>query len=322
MKRGNAVRLVSTKNMSREEWLSVRGQGIGSSDAACAVGISPYKSPLELWLEKTERQAAPDLASNDAVFWGTTLEHIIANVYAHRTGSKVRRLNAVLQHPDHPFMLANLDRVVQHPTDGNGILEVKTAGVNSAKFWDEGVPDSYQCQVLHQLAVTGKPWCDVAVLIGGQDFRVYRIVPDLDKMADLIKREVQFWQCVVDDIPPPVDGSESSGRALASMYPSDRGDTLDCSEDTNMNKLFGEYWHYRQQRESATEQEELLKQQLQERLGFASGAVLSDGKISWRKSKDSTTTDFKRLAEDHPDWVLPYEIPKLGSRRFLVQVGK
>jgi len=308
--------------MSREEWLSVRGQGIGSSDAACAVGISPYKSPLELWLEKTERQAAPDLASNDAVFWGTTLEHIIANVYAHRTGSKVRRLNAVLQHPDHPFMLANLDRVVQHPTDGNGILEVKTAGVNSAKFWDEGVPDSYQCQVLHQLAVTGKPWCDVAVLIGGQDFRVYRIVPDLDKMADLIKREVQFWQCVVDDIPPPVDGSESSGRALASMYPSDRGDTLDCSEDTNMNKLFGEYWHYRQQRESATEQEELLKQQLQERLGFASGAVLSDGKISWRKSKDSTTTDFKRLAEDHPDWVLPYEIPKLGSRRFLVQVGK
>jgi len=322
MKRGNAVRLVSTKNMSREEWLSVRGQGIGSSDAACAVGISPYKSPLELWLEKTERQAAPDLASNDAVFWGTTLEHIIANVYAHRTGSKVRRLNAVLQHPDHPFMLANLDRVVQHPTDGNGILEVKTAGVNSAKFWDEGVPDSYQCQVLHQLAVTGKPWCDVAVLIGGQDFRVYRIVPDLDKMADLIKREVQFWQCVVDDIPPPVDGSESSGRALASMYPSDRGDTLDCSEDTNMNKLFGEYWHYRQQRESATEQEELLKQQLQERLGFASGAVLSDGKISWRKSKDSTTTDFKRLAEDHPDWVLPYEITKPGSRRFLVQVGK
>lgn len=322
MKRGNAVRLVSTKNMSRAEWLSVRGQGIGSSDAAVAVGISPYKSPLELWLQKTERQAAPDLASNDAVFWGTTLEHIIANVYAHRTGTKVRRLNAVLQHPEYAFMLANLDRVVQHPTDGNGILEVKTAGVNSAKFWDDGVPDSYQCQVLHQLAVTGKPWCDVAVLIGGQDFRIYRIVPDLDKMADLIKREAQFWQCVVDDIPPPVDGSESSGRALASMYPSDRGDTLDCREDTDMNKLFGEYWHYRQQRESATEQEELLKQQLQERLGFASGAVLSDGKISWRKSKDSTTTDFKRLAEDHPDWVLPYEITKLGSRRFLVQVGK
>jgi len=322
MKRGNAVRLVSTKNMSREEWLSVRGQGIGSSDAAVAVGISPYKSPLELWLEKTERQAAPDISANDAVFWGTTLEHIIANVYAQRTGTKVRRLNAVLQNPDHPFMLANLDRVVQHPTDGNGILEVKTAGVNSAKFWEEGVPESYQCQVLHQLAVTGKPWCDVAVLIGGQDFRVYRILPDQDKMADLIKRETQFWQCVVDDVPPAVDGSESSGRALASMFPSDRGETLDCRDDTDMNRLFSDYWAHRQQRESAEEQEELFKQRLQERLGFASGAILSDGKISWRKSKDSTATDFKRLSDEHPDWVKPYEITKLGSRRFLVQVGK
>ena len=322
MKQSNAVRLVSTKNMSREEWLAVRGQGIGSSDAASAVGLSPYKSPLELWLEKTERQPAADLSANDAVFWGTTLEHTIAHVYAQRTGSKVRRLNAVLQHPEHPFMLANLDRVVQHPTDGSGILEVKTAGMNSARFWEDGVPDSYQCQVLHQLAVTGKPWCDVAVLIGGQDFRVYRILPDQAKMADLVKRETAFWQCVVQDIPPPVDGSESSGRALASLYPSDRGEVLDFTEDGEMNKLFGDYWAYRQMREAAAVNEERLKQQLQERLGFASGAVLSGGKISWRKSKDSTTTDFKRLAEEHQDWVKAYEIPKPGTRRFLVEVGK
>jgi putative phage-type endonuclease len=322
MRRNNAVRLVSTKNMSREEWLSVRGRGIGSSDAAVAVGLSPYKSPLELWLEKTDRQAPPDLAANDAVFWGATLEHIIATVYAERTGVKVRRLNAVLQHPEYPFMLANLDRVVQHPTDGNGILEVKTAGVNSARFWEDGVPESYQCQVLHQLAVTGKAWCDVAVLIGGQDFRVYRVVRDDEKIADLIEREVKFWQFVIDDAPPPVDGTESSGRALASMYPSDRGDTVDFSHDTEMNHLFANYWEYRQQRETLETQEELLKQQLQERLGFSSGAVLDNAKISWRKSKDSITTDFKRLSEDHPDWVRPYAITKPGSRRFLVQFGE
>ena len=322
MKRSNAVRLVSTMNLSREEWLNIRGGGIGSSDAACAVGISPFKSPLELWLEKTERQPAPDLAANDAVFWGTTLEHIVANVYAERTGAKVRRLNAVLQHPEHEFMLANLDRVVQHPTDGSGILEVKTAGSFSAQFWEEGVPDSYQCQVLHQLAVTGKSWCDVAVLIGGQDFRVYRVVRDDAKIADLIQREAKFWKCVVDDIPPVVDGSESSGRALASMFSTDKGEILDCSEDTDMNKLFGEYWAYRQQREAAEEQEELHKQKLQERLGFASGAILTGSKISWKKSKDSTTTDFKKLAEEHPEWLKPYEVVKPGSRRFVVQVGK
>lgn len=322
MKHSSAVRLVSTKNMSRAEWLSVRGGGIGSSDAAAAVGISSYKSPLELWLEKTGRQPAADLAANDAVFWGSTLEHIIANVYAERTGSKVRRLNAVLQHPAYQFMLANLDRVVSHPEDGNGILEVKTAGFHSAQFWEDGVPDGYQCQVLHQLAVTGKEWCDVAVLIGGQDFRVYRIVRDEAKIADLIQREAKFWLCVVKDIPPPADGSESSGRALASMYPADRGETLDCSDDTDMNKLFSDYWAYRQQREAAAAQEELLKQKLQERMGFATAAVLSAGKITWKKTKDSTATDFKRLSEEHQDWVKLYEIPKPGTRRFLAQIGK
>jgi putative phage-type endonuclease len=322
MKRSTAVRLVSTKNMSREEWLSVRGGGIGSSDAAVAVGISTYKSPLELWLEKTNRQPAPDLSDNDAVFWGTTLEHIIANVYAERTGAKVRKLNSVLQHPEYLFMLANLDRVVLHPTDGNGILEVKTAGVNSAKFWEEGVPDSYQCQVLHQLAVTGKEWCDVAVLIGGQDFRIYRVIRDDAKIADLILREEKFWQCVVQDIPPPVDGSESCGRALASMYPADKGEVLDCTEDTSMNKLFSDYWSYRQQRQAAEDQENLLKQRLQERLGFASGAVLDCGKISWRKAKDSTETDFKKLNEENPELVARYEVSKPGIRRFLVQVGR
>jgi putative phage-type endonuclease len=322
MKRNTAVRLGSTKDMSREEWLSVRGNGIGSSDAAAAVGISQYKSPLELWLEKTSRQPAPDLAANDAVFWGTALEEIIAKVYADRTGTKVRRLNAVLQHPEHPFMLANLDRIVQHPTDGNGILEVKTAGLFSAPQWEEGVPDSYQCQVLHQLAVTGKQWCDVAVLIGGQDFRVYRVVRDDAKIADLIQREEQFWQCVVQDIPPTVDGSESSGKALASLYPADKGEVLDCSEDTAMNKLFSDYWAYRQQRENAEDQESLYKHLLQEQMGFASGVVLSDGRISWKKSKDSTATDFKRLSEENPELIAQYQVDKPGVRRFVVSFGK
>jgi putative phage-type endonuclease len=321
MKRNQAIRLVSTKDMDRETWLSVRGGGIGSSDAAAAVGLSSYKSPLELWMEKTGRQSAPDLAANDAVFWGTLLEPIIAQVYADKTGAKVRRLNAVLQHPEQSFMLANLDRVVQHPTDGSGILEVKTAGFRSAAFWELGVPAGYQCQVLHQLAVTGKPWADVAVLIGGQDFRVYRVLRDDDKIADLIEREQKFWQFVEQDTPPAVDGSESSGRALVSLYPKDTGLVLDCSDDTEMNRLFADYVAFRQQRVTTEEQENLLKQKLQERLGFASGALLSCGRISWRQAKDSLETDYKKLATEHPEWVAPYAITKPGSRRFLVQVG-
>ena len=159
MKQSNAIRLVSTRNLSREDWLQIRNRGLGSSDAAAAIGLSPYKSPMELWLEKTGRKTPEDLSQSEPVFWGTTLEPILAKVYSERTENKVRRVNAVLQHPEHAFMLANLDRAI----GSDGVLEIKTAGHHSAPFWEDGVPEAYQCQVLHQLAVTGKGWADVAV---------------------------------------------------------------------------------------------------------------------------------------------------------------
>ena len=124
------------------------GTGIGSSDAAAAIGLSQYKSPLTLWLEKTNRKQPDDLSEKQAVFWGTVLEPVLATVYAKQTGLKVRKVNAVLQDPDHPFMLANLDReVVGHP-DGLGVLEIKTASYFSAPQWEDGIPVAYQCQVL------------------------------------------------------------------------------------------------------------------------------------------------------------------------------
>ncbi len=208
----HAIRLASTSTLSREAWLQIRQQGIGSSDAAVAIGLSPYKSPLSLWLEKTNRKPAVDLSEKEAVIWGTVLEPVLAKVYAARTGRRVRRVNAVLQHPDYPFMLANLDREVVTDT-GTGILEIKTAGYYSMQLWEDGVPVAYQCQVLHQLAVTGHAWADVAVLLGGQEFRIYRIERDDDKIADLIQREAQFWSCVTEDLQPEPDGSADAARA-------------------------------------------------------------------------------------------------------------
>ncbi|MBY0446540.1 MAG: YqaJ viral recombinase family protein, partial [Burkholderiales bacterium] len=186
-KYGRAIRLASAVNLPREEWLRIRGLGIGSSDAAAAIGLSPYKSPLSLWLEKTHRRPTDDLSEKEAVIWGTVLEPVLATIYAQRTGLKVRKVNAVLQDPDFPFMLANLDREVLGHPDGTGVLEIKTASYFSAPQWEDGIPVAYQCQVLHQLAVTGHSWADVAVLIGGQDFRIYRIQRDDDKIADLVR---------------------------------------------------------------------------------------------------------------------------------------
>jgi putative phage-type endonuclease len=111
-----ALRLVETKRLSRDDWLSVRRNGIGGSDAAAAVGLSPYMSSLELWLIKTGRDAElsrpnPD-DTTEPVYWGTLLEPIVTAAYTKQTGNRVRRVNAVLQHPTIPFMLANIDREV------------------------------------------------------------------------------------------------------------------------------------------------------------------------------------------------------------------
>jgi putative phage-type endonuclease len=132
---------------SRDDWLAVRRTGIGGSDAAAAVGLNPYMSPLELWLDKTGRDAGlakPDPHdTTEPVYWGTLLEPIVAAAYTQQTGNRVRKVNAVLQHPTIPFMLANLDReIVGVP--GVQILECKTAGEFGARLWRDGVPEYVQ----------------------------------------------------------------------------------------------------------------------------------------------------------------------------------
>src|SRR5437868_8208262 len=130
-----ALKLVKTYDLDRDQWLTVRKTGIGSSDAGAAVGLNPYKSQLELWLEKTGRDGGlPKTDPNDEtspMYWGTLLEPIVAAHYTRRTGNRVRRINAVLQHPREPWMLANIDREVVGAADVQ-ILECKTAGMNGA----------------------------------------------------------------------------------------------------------------------------------------------------------------------------------------------
>mgnify|MGYP003664157616 FL=1 len=167
-----ALRLVSTKDLSRDEWLKVRKKGIGSSDASAAIGMNPYQSQLELWMVKTGRDASlpkPDSGNpSSPVYWGHVLEPIVAEQYSQQTGRKVRRVNAVLQHsdPDKHWMLANLDYSVA-ADDEVQILECKTAGEFGSRLWKEGVPDYIQCQVQHQLAVTGKQAADVCTVCAG-----------------------------------------------------------------------------------------------------------------------------------------------------------
>ena len=317
-----ALKLVRTQDLSRDEWLTVRRQGIGSSDAAAAVGLNPYKSQLQLWMEKTGRDGAlPVVDPNDdqsPMYWGTLLEPIVAAHYTRRSGHRVRRVNAVLQHPEHSWMLANIDREVVGASDVQ-ILECKTAGIHGARLWRDGVPEYVQLQVMHQLAVTGKQAADVAVLLGGQELQVFRIERDDTLIAQLVALEQQFWGYVERDQQPPADGSASAELALRCLYPRDSGTTLDFSTDLEMSGVFSDLLAVREVITTQTALESQLKQRIQQRMGEATRAVFEIGEVSWKRSKDGTSLDTTQLLKDHPEMAQTYAVTKPGNRRFLVQ---
>lgn len=315
-----ALRLVETKSLSRDDWLEVRKNGIGGSDAAAAVGLNPYLSALELWLIKTGRDAnlpkpdADDLT--EPVYWGTLLEPIVAASYTKHTGNRVRRVNAVLQHPAIPWMLANIDREVVGNRDVQ-LLECKTAGEFGARLWRDGVPEYVQLQVQHQLAVTGKQAADVAVLLCGQKLEVHRVVRDDALIARLIELEAAFWRYVETDTPPPADGSESSDRALRCLYPG-TGGTVDFTGDRILSAAFADLVAVRAEINARQQIEAKLKQSIQQAMGEADRAMFETGEVSFKRSKDSAGVDLKRLLAEHPHLAAQYAVTKPGSRRFLV----
>ncbi|MGI0508120.1 YqaJ viral recombinase family protein [Burkholderia sp. ZZQ-2] len=315
-----ALKLARTAELSREDWLAVRRTGIGGSDAAAAVGLNPYMSPLELWLDKTGRADGlpgpdPDDTSSPT-YWGTLLEPIVAASYTKQTGNRVRRINAVLRHPTIPFMLANLDREIVGVPDVQ-ILECKTAGEFGARLWREGVPEYVQIQVQHQLAVTGKSAAHVAVLLCGQALEVHRIERDEALIKRLVELEARFWRFVESDTPPPADGSESADRALRHLYPGN-GETIDFSGDRHLSSVFADLVAVRTEIETRQQLEAQFKQAIQEAMGDATRALFETGSVSFKRSKDSSSIDLERLLADHPSLEQQYAISKLGSRRFLI----
>lgn len=317
-----ALKLVKTHELSRDDWLAVRRTGIGGSDAAAAVGLNPYMSPLELWLDKTGRaEGLPRPDPDDTTsptYWGTLLEPLVAAVYTKQTGNRVRRVNAVLRHPSVPFMLANIDREVVGARDVS-ILECKTAGEFGARLWRAGVPEYVQIQVQHQLAVTGKTAAHVAVLLCGQALEVHRIERDDALIGRLVELEARFWRFVESDTPPPADGSESADRALRHLYPGNGG-TVDFTDDRSLSSAFADLVAVRADIEARQTIEAQLKQTIAQAMGDATRALFETGEVSFKRSKDSSAVDLKRLLTDHPEYETQYATSRPGSRRFLISV--
>ncbi len=209
--------------------LELRVNSLGGSDAAVAVGLSPYKTALELYMEKTGLVKPEDIGDVDAVYWGNRLENIVAEEYARRSGNDVKVEEDTFYHSEHKFLTAHLDRSIPGL---NRILECKTANAYIEKEWGDTngdeIPMHYIIQVQHCMNVTNINCADVAVLIGGQDFRIYTIQRDDDLIADLERAEISFWQRVKDLNPPdPVNNDD-----LKLLYGLDNGEKIITTQET------------------------------------------------------------------------------------------
>lgn len=178
--------------------LEARKKGIGGSDAGAVLGISPWKTPLQVYMDKVG--ATDPIQDNDSMFWGRTLEPVIRQRYADVTNRKVVVPDTLITHPKFEFMIGNLDGI----TSDNRVLEIKTA--RSAEGWGEPgsneIPDSYMIQVQHYMLITAIPVADVAVLIGGSDFRIYEVPAEPELMELMIEKETGFWSRVINRDPP------------------------------------------------------------------------------------------------------------------------
>ena len=307
--------LVSTKNMSKSNWLKWRSKGLGGSDAACICGINKYKSPVELWMEKTGQIKPKE--SGEAAYWGTILEPIVRKEFSLRSNLKVKIIKSMLQHSKYDFMLANLDGVVIDPECGECIFEAKTASVFKSDQWkDDNIPQEYMLQIQHYMAVTGYNKTYIAVLIGGNQFK-YKVVERDDELINmLIKLEEDFWEHVVTNTPPPMDGSEASKELLNKLYPLSNAKTQIILPDESIN-LINQYELSKDKEKEACEMKEEAANKLKIMLGDFECGNSNDRTVLW-KSYESEKLDTKKLKEEQPDIYSRY-ITKSQLRRFSIK---
>lgn len=305
--------ITTTEDLPYEQWLEYRRQGIGGSDAAVVCGISRYKSTFELWLEKSGEQ--PIREAGEPAYWGTLLEPFVRNEFEKRTGIEVSTPKQLLQSEEHPFMLANLDGICEHPELGTCVFEAKTASAFKATEWDNTIPDEYMLQIQHYMAVTGYKGAYIAVLIGGNSFKWKFVERDEELISMLIRCEESFWDYVQNATPPPIDSSEATARFLADKFAECKGDTITLPNSAI--EIIRQYDTVSAKLDELTEQKRLAENLLKEMLGNNECGTIGNSIVTW-KPVSQERLDSKKLKTEHPDLYKKYAT-KATYRRFSIQ---
>ena len=307
--------LAKTEGMLREEWLALRKQGIGGSDAAAACGFSRWNSPLGLWLEKTSSDTQS--VYNEAMFWGTTLEPVIRDVFATKIGKVVEVMPYIFQSEDYPFMIADIDGIIREDDGSVSLVEIKTVSAFKAGEWADGLPAEYYIQIQHYLAVCELPRAYVVYLIGGNELHYEIVERDEETISTIIMLESAFWDKVVRRQKPDVD--ENSAEALDQLYPASNKTSIILPDEAD--KLLDDYMAIKAIEDDVKKQKNLLENQLKSMLGEAECAKSRNGfSVSWKEAV-STRLDTATLKKEQPDIAAKYTI-KSSYRRFSVYKPK
>lgn len=306
---------VSTKNMSREEWLEVRKKSIGGSDAAALLGFSSFASPYSLWAEKTGAYNPPE-EETESQRVGHDLEDYVAKRFCEATGKTVRRENNIIYNSEYPFAHANVDRLVNGEDAG---LECKTTQTLNLKRYRNGeFPERYYAQCVHYLMVTGKQRWYLAVLVMGKGFFHFCIERDEEEINALATAERRFWDCVVNNTPPAIDGEEPTSEVIKTIYSEDNGEEIALIGLDDALDRIGEIDEFIKELEK---ERESLTNTVKDALGENTYGSSTKYKVSW-KAQTRRTFDVKAFQRERPDIALDRFYKFSTSRVFKIKTNE
>ncbi len=283
-----------------------RRKYIGGSDIAVVMGMSRWKTPLKLWLEKTGQAEPDDLSQVEAVQLGTELEEFVAQKFARETGRQVRRQSKMYVHKDYPYMAAHIDRLI---TGTDELLECKTCGAYKEDEWAEVVevvekdgkkeevvtaktPIEYVLQVTWYLGITGKKVGHIAVLIGGQKFKKRKILFDEELFNVMVEAAKDFWESVQTKNPPAVTPDDN--EVLIKMFPKHNEELV---EKQDLEEYVDKLQKIKDDISALTDEKEMLEAEIKSSIGENLGILTNKFKVTW-KEQQRTQVSSERLKAD------------------------
>ena len=300
---------------NKQEWLRERKKYLGGSDLGAICGLSTYRTALDVYLDKTSDDIREE--TNAAMRWGNLLEDVVAKEYAEVTGQTIEIEPNTIYHPSMKFLAANIDRWVG---DKEYVLECKTAGFNKGKEWGDlgtdQIPESYLVQVAFYAAICDVPKVDIAVLIGGQDFRIYTYNRNKELEDKLIKIACNFWHNHIEKrIPPKCVNTEDTFH----LFPESHHHKIVA--ESNILEKWEELKIAREEEVRIQSTIEKIKVEIQEFMRDYDVLIDNNGNViaTWKNTAPRSCFDLKRFKEDAKEMYLKYVNYAKQSRVFLIK---